>query len=664
MQTHFIKLSKLILNVLEIRPGEKLPLALLIIHSFLSGITIVFLETTANTLFLKEFSVSTLPYVYIASAIVATILGIFYVKLEKRLSPEKLLLLTLIFLSVCIAGFHLSIKLYFSKGIVLSLMISKDVIWVLANLELWAVSGLIFNVRQGKRLFGLIVTGQIVACILAGFSIPLLVRHIGTPNLLLISTVGIVAALVVLVFITRLCEFSTDRQTTKIETRTSLNLSKNRYLELFFIISVLSYLGYYIIDYIFYDKVSNNYKDETHLASFFGVFYAVLFIIQLLSTFTSGPLITRFGLGFALLALPFIDSLGAALGIVSIGFSGFATVFFIIIVMTKLIDEVLRTTVEAPAFHILYQPLPVSQRLQVQTMREILVEPIAIGFSGIIILMFTSFLSLESIHLLIIFLLLAAIWIYFGALLRKEYTAKLLQALSKRKLGEIELLLNDRSSLSVLLAGLKSSNPGEIIYSLSMLEVCELESLSKFYIELIEHESPEVREYVLHKIANISEVSIYQKVINRLEVEKSPRVKGVAIQTLCKLKEDEAFEQISPYLEDENQFIIKGALCGLLRHGGIDGVLIAGTKLNYFLQSKDKLERQLAAEILGDVGISSFYRPLVSLLQDDAPIVRCAALTASGKLKNIKLFGTLHSVSFLFYTFLSIDATKTYHYFK
>ena len=60
--------------------------------------------------------------------------------------------------------------------------------------------------RQGKRLFGLIGTGEIIAEIIAGLSVSLLVRllgHNGTTHLLLFSTLGMAACLGILIYITR-----------------------------------------------------------------------------------------------------------------------------------------------------------------------------------------------------------------------------------------------------------------------------------------------------------------------------------------------------------------------------------------------------------------------------------------------------------------------------
>jgi len=59
-----------------------------------------------------------------------------------------------------------------------------------------------------------------------------------------------------------------------------------------------------------------------------------------------------------------------------------------------------------------------------------------------------------------------------------------------------------------------------------------------------------------------------------------------------------------------------GAMVGLLRSEGIEGVLAAGESLLELTKSPEPAKRQFAARVLGEVGISSFYRPLSKLLQD------------------------------------------------
>jgi HEAT repeat protein len=83
------------------------------------------------------------------------------------------------------------------------------------------------------------------------------------------------------------------------------------------------------------------------------------------------------------------------------------------------------------------------------------------------------------------------------------------------------------------------------------------------------------------------------------------------------------------------------AVAGLLRYAGIDGVFVAGWRLSSWMNSPDAADRKAAARVLGETGIPTFYRPLLSLLCDRDMAVRRAALAAAGKLVNPRLIPLL-----------------------
>jgi CRP-like cAMP-binding protein len=82
----------------------------------------------------------------------------------------------------------------------------------------------------------------------------------------------------------------------------------------------------------------------------------------------------------------------------------------------------------------------------------------------------------------------------------------------------------------------------------------------------------------------------------------------------------------------------QGVVVGLLRSGELEGILLAGEKLLAWVRSPQPSEREFAAQALGEGGIAGFYRPLVTLLQDEHPPVQRAALAAAGKLKHTNLW--------------------------
>ena len=117
----------------------------------------------------------------------------------------RLLPVTLVFLVLSVVGWYLGLWLTKAAWLIFGLMLWLRILVVLTNLAFWGLATRLFNVRQGKRLFSLIGSGDMAASILGGFATPLLVAALGTPNLLLGSTLSLLACLGLLIVTLRTC---------------------------------------------------------------------------------------------------------------------------------------------------------------------------------------------------------------------------------------------------------------------------------------------------------------------------------------------------------------------------------------------------------------------------------------------------------------------------
>jgi HEAT repeat protein len=126
----------------------------------------------------------------------------------------------------------------------------------------------------------------------------------------------------------------------------------------------------------------------------------------------------------------------------------------------------------------------------------------------------------------------------------------------------------------------------------------------------------------------------------RRVVRKEPvlAVRGAALRTLAALGGSDACEAVIGYLDDPKPLVRQGAMVGLLRSGGIEGVLAAGQQLLRMVESPQPSEREMAAQVLGEVGVGGYYQPLVPLLRDRDGRVRRSALMAAGQIKNVQLW--------------------------
>lgn len=623
----------------NIRPGEGRLVALMLLNSFLMDLPTLFVGTASYTLFLSEFGAEGLPYVYIGNALVLPLVGLIYAKLENRLSLAHLLLANVGFTLLAIVIFRLSLGFTSAQWLTLAFVIFYDITRMLSNLEFWGLSGRLFDVRQGKRLFGLIGSAGMVAAISGGFLTPWLVSWLGINNLLFLAAASLLGTLVLLVYLTR--GYADRLATPTIAPNDDAQYSprgvislKNRYIMLLFTLLVISVLSYYFLDNAFYALTEVQYPGEEQLASFIGIFGALSSIITMASQiFLTGWLVNRYGILAGLMLLPLVD-IG---GIAAVAFTGTffesGSMVFWLMVATKLVDESWWPALQQPVLQILYQPLPPQQRLRVQTISESTIQPLANGTAGLVLL----FLS-GAVQIAYALLFIVAGWLGIALLLSHEYPQKVREALAKRSLGGGTPLRPDRSSLAILEQGLSSPQVGGVVYTLDLLAELAPEKLPVVLPPLLEHRAPEVRLEVLRRIERLGLTSTLPAVKERAKYEGSVAVRGASLRTLAALGSAELLDEVYPYLNHPDTRLRHGAMVGLLRSGDLAGVLVAGETLSELVNSPDPARREFAARALGEAGITAFYRPLLKLLQDDNPTVQQAAVIAAGKVKHPNLW--------------------------
>jgi len=643
-------LATSISNALKIEPGEGRPLALLLAHSFFAGIALVSFNVASRALFLSVFPADFLPYVYLTSAVVTPATGWAYNRFERAVSFQTLLSGTLIFLTLSVLIFYQSLLIGDPRWTAFGVLVWYSVLFALLSVELWGAAGRLFTLQQGKRLFGLVATGEIVASTIGGFATPLFMQLNGTPSLLLVSCGGLVFCLV---FVGVMVRHYGDRLAGGEESREPeqppermRDLLRHRYVRLLFLVYLITVTVGHLLEFVFYDQARGRYADEDALARFFGNFMGLEQVLALvLLTFVTARLITRLGIRLSLRVRPIVLLAGSFSLILSAVFSSGGALYFWLAFGTKIADKVLYRSINAPCFLLLYQPLPRNRRLGTQVAIESTIGPIAGGVAGLILLGYRWLGVVNPVYLNLVTFGLIAGWIFVGLRVYGEYRQTLSNALVTRTLEGGAIALDEAELMDVVRASLESPFAGEVIYALDLLEKSEIE-IEDNLITLLEHRDPHVRSDALGRLMRMDSPQSSPAVRRLLENEHDPRVQAAALKALCEIEEAEDVETVSAYLEHPDPTIRAGAVVGLLRSGGLDGILMAGRQVISGERSEDPNERAFVADVLGEVGVRSFYRPLAQLLHDEDSTVRRRALVASGKVRSPRLWpAVLEAVS-------------------
>jgi AAA family ATP:ADP antiporter len=620
-------------TLFNIRPGEERLVGLLFTYSFLIGAARIFTRSAAMGLFLTEFGADVLPYAFIGMAVTIVLLSVAYLRLGQWLTLSRLLLVTLIFLLASSVGVALALNATRAGWLLFGLPIWYEVMWTLTSLAFWNLAGRVINVRQGKRLFGVVSSGESVALLLGGLLVPLLVGLIHTEGLFPAAAGLLLATIAVFMVINRTYNTQLNlplEQTAADAPQATAGALKNKYVVLLCHLFGLSITSYFVVDVIFFGQATIRFPDEAALTGFVGVFFGVAGLMGLLSRLVgTGWLIRRFGIRTSILLEPVIVGTGLLLVAIFLNLPAMLVLVFWLMVVTKLFNQVLITSTTPITFNIFYQPLPPLRRTQVQTLVEGIVYPLAIGVAGGGVALLTGVLNFGPAQLVGVALVLMLLWIISGIWTVRVYPLALRQALTKRNISGEGLRLDDEASRAVLVQALQNPRPAIALHALAMLKDSDSVTLTANLAGLLQHPAPEVRQAALQVIREENLTGQIPAIVARRLAEPDAAVRAAALETLAALGQIEAVEQIYAAMDDPDRLVQSEAIVALLRHAGSEVAMMAEGKLINLALSDTSADRIMAARIVGRVTRRNLGQLLGQLLDDPDIAVRRAALQAA-----------------------------------
>lgn len=272
------KLSKLF----NIHPGEGALVLLVLGYAILLYISNVFTRTASYALFLSQFDANKLPYAYIGISVAGPLVSALYLKLNERVPLSRALLGAHAFLLLTLGMYRLGLGVASRPWMLFSLPIYFGAINALTISSFWNLLGRLYNLQQGKRLFGLLSSGEHIATIIAGFLAPVVVSAVGTNNLFLGAAVFMGAALALLAYILRANAGSMVAEGEG-EAKSGLlddGRSYSTYLRSIATLFTLFILGIYVVDNVFYGQAELQYSTENALASFIDIFFGTAGVLS------------------------------------------------------------------------------------------------------------------------------------------------------------------------------------------------------------------------------------------------------------------------------------------------------------------------------------------------------------------------------------------------
>jgi HEAT repeat protein len=385
-----------------------------------------------------------------------------------------------------------------------------------------------------------------------------------------------------------------------------------------------------LVDFEFKVIASSTYSGA-QLAAYFGYFSAVVGALALgLQLFGTSRILQRAGVIGALAMLPGSLLLG-----------NFSLILFPVLwaaATAKGADSLFRYSVNDATTQILYLPVPSQVRAAAKTFIDSVVKPASIASAGLVLAGYRAWGSGSPYHLAYGSFVLAGLWLLVVFSLRKKYIASLHETVKTKRLDlkSARPRMSDTAADQVLERAIQSADTQEVINALALLPHLQMVSLDHPVEALLDHDSPAVRKAALDYYAHRQSMRFANSVFRRFEDEDST-VRAAAISAFCAIGRDKAVRSVSSHLLDHDPEVRSAAITGIMKYGGLDGVLAAAEALKGLIVHTDDAMREHAARVLGSIGVKNFYQPVMQLMTDPSERVRRAAVLAASMLKSPEL---------------------------
>ncbi|CDF80870.1 ATP/ADP translocase-like protein [Formosa agariphila KMM 3901] len=593
-----------------------------------------------------------MPLAYIFTAISAVIGSYFYNRFLERFPLNRVIELTILGCLFTLIAFGIALNLKVDLGYLLYI----PYIWVaiyglLTTSQFWILANLVYNIREAKRVFGFIGAGAIAGGIFGGYLTSVLTRFIDSENLLFVAAFLLFFCLPITRFIWKknVIEkgLTPRKQTHAHKGESAIQLIKqSKLLTLMAFVIGLSVLVAKLVDYQYSHFASEMILDPEDLTSFFAFWFSTLSVVSLLiQLFLTKYIVGTFGVGKSLLWLPSGILLGSIvlLFIPELG----------VIVFIKIIDGSLKQSVNKSATELLSIPIPMDVKKKTKTFIDVVIDSIATGLAGLILIFFINGLNIHSIYVSIITILLIIVWIVLIFKLRVAYIdafKKLIDTSSYKDPDKSKLKKEERPVKSIIHSikdVFENGSKNQIIHMLNRTLDAPDERLFNSIKGLLNHESDKVKSLAIENLYFLKTQDLSAE-IEPLIYNPDQELTTSAFQYLIHKRKDNTLKIFESYLNNNDESIKNATLIALSLELKDNPILQNHFNVNRWLQkaiddwstSSDtdykSTKIKTILEAIGNIHAKPFYYIISNELQGTDLSIVNVALENAGKTKDPK----------------------------
>lgn len=620
-------MAKIATGSFELRSNEQKQVVLMLCTGFFMGVFISTYQVTADSLFLNRLG-QHLDRAFLISGALGILTTSLFSFFQNRIKFTSLVMFSVVLIFSYTLGVYWLLHYGDSRWrdeLLFSMYCMNGPITAVLLLGFWGIFGRLFDFRQSKRIIGWIDAGQLIAAIVATFSIPFTDKIIpDTSDYLLICAMSMLVMSVLLIVIATM--FKVSKNDPKefgafVKTETKLKrLFADPYVLLLSSFLIVSMVTFTFNQYSFQELVKEQYPTERELTNFNAFFTGSVYGFSLImQTFVNHRVISNYGLRISLFLLPLAVILFASGSLLSGGFLGFDKdssktgfiYFFLFISLSRLFNWTLRDSLENPVFKLFFIPLANNLRFSIQSKVEGLVNETGRFIAGLLIFAFAFIPFFKIIHIPVLLLALGAVYFVLINKIYNGYRQKIRAKLESSDLQQEKLERGLSRIITKLEQFLLAPSSGKAVFSFKLLEKINVANAPNWINKLLKNEHEAVRGYGHDRMNEMKGLSVSDKYVIRVDPAK--------------------------VLSVEKNILSRADLQMMIQDGGE----VNKPRIQKLSRSANPDDRQYAAELLLHTPKEECISFLIELLNDAEPKVRNTAIKTAIKKNSFEVIHTL-----------------------
>jgi HEAT repeat protein len=629
-----LKLKNILQRTLKVKDGEWRLLLTMAAMFFLLFTCLIYGRSIRSSLFLKTFSIESLPMMYLLTYVVLAVVATIYAALVDQFDKKRMLAKISIFFSIL---FLLSKYLIVFPAFVVFIFVAVEINSILTIIQFWTLCDDNYTGREAKRFFPLIMLFGLATASTAALSIKFVVQIIQAENIFILLSV--------LMFINYLIlhRLKTVQRPRKVpgahdkdlpfrrhfyQIKEGFNyIAGSRFMLAYTAMTMSIYLVNGVIEFEFANTVSQNFLSLNELTQYFGLVQgSATFLAFLTQMFFTSRIIEALGIQLVVLLYP--AAIFSVVSVMTFQFGLFTGT------LSKITNDLFLYSIHDTVSSVLLNPIPERLRGKARIFIQGIVRPAAAILSSLFLIFAIQSFSTKTICL--IALAVVVTWFIASRVLGKKYLDILVENLEENEVDlkkySLETLskLQSKDAVESLTGLLNDADEKHRVFAAHLLyNIGNPDTLSAT-AELVYDPLPQMRTIALRSIKRLKSPN-YDAGVLALIKDPDRDVRREAIEAYAETSEG-ASKYLSGLIETEEDPYIKWTLLrAVARLGESGGPPASKQFLERLVTSNKVMDKVCAATAIAEMDLKPYGEYLIELLKDKNEEVVKSSIDALGR---------------------------------